>query len=256
LINYDIDERTRPTQLAPSEEIWPQLIFSVDDLLLTSFQFENRLHRQQQKTFVIPNSSFKLMTMPRHSLKGQSFEIPGLMNFDNWNQNEMQRICEMKPNDSSFTSWELMSRTIRAKSSTKCANLIANSPLTDYSHETIAQTSVDEHKPPKEMFIDAALSKNKSLRILDAAVKSVGKNSKNVLKGDVVENPENAEEAAGVISLMKIRKNITKMENLPKNRILNSLEMISNYLRQSITSKKQILDDYLQDQTSPITKSD
>jgi hypothetical protein len=89
-----------------------------------------------------------------------------------------------------------------------------------------------------------------------ASVKSVGKNSKNVLKRDVVENLENAEEAGGVISLLKIRKNITKMENMHQKRILKSLEMISIYLKQSITAKKQILDDSMQNQTSAITESD
>jgi hypothetical protein len=91
------------------------------------------------------------------------------------------------------------------------------------------------------------------LRLLEEVVKSVGKNSKNVLKGDGIENTE---EAAGVISLMKIQKNITKMEIFAKKRILNSQEKISNYLKQSITAKKQILADSLQDQTSPMTESD
>jgi hypothetical protein len=48
------------------------------------------------------------------------------MNFDNWNQNEMQRICDMKPSDSWPTSWEVMARTVGTKSSIECANLISN----------------------------------------------------------------------------------------------------------------------------------
>lgn len=93
VINYKIDEKTRPAPIIPYFDRWPGLIYTVNDKLLTNHQYLKRIHPEAKDvfpsidTYLYMKSPYKSPDQRKHGA-----EVPGLMGFGNWTKQELEAL--------------------------------------------------------------------------------------------------------------------------------------------------------------------
>ena len=274
LINYKIDEETRPCSLIPTSDRWPQLIYTINDKLLTNDQYNRKIHPTIQN-IMPPSDTCLFMKSPFYpnDKKRPSSEIPGLMMFGNWSKQELESLIEaLKPvqtnmqEGANYTNiphdaWIQISQKVKTKTPEECAQMVAMMPLSIGQIEAnlnqiknVDGSQHSEYKNSNEIIKDMALSHNHNLKLVYRAVHGVGnENAQNIIRHKMVDLPNNAVEAASILAMDKITKNAEKVKQMHKARILQCLQKTISILQQDIQAKKLLIEEARADQLA--TKS-
>ncbi|KAH0795023.1 SWI/SNF complex subunit SMARCC1 [Histomonas meleagridis] len=252
LINYKINDRTKPNSLIPHFDRWPQLVFGVNEKLYTLNQYEKLLHPITKVSPQLSIPAYTMMTTPfvPHNRIKQSAEVPGLMTFANWTQKEISALIEaIKPHpELGSINWDFVSSKVRTKTSDECAEMAASLPLPYLSN--VEHPSYNVHNAEHNLSANVNMINNISfsnlpeMRLVYRAVTAIGnEQSRAVLNGHVPDMPNDSLEAAGIMALGKISKNVQKMKQMHKERILKCLEKATEILKQSVEMKKALIEE-------------
>ncbi|OHT12864.1 SWIRM domain containing protein [Tritrichomonas foetus] len=214
LINYKIDEHTRPPSIIPQFDRWPQLIYTVNDKLLTSDQYYKKIHPPAQNNILPSNDICLFMKTPYVSpdKTPTSAEVSGLMSFGNWTRQEMDALIEaLKPPQplqpplqpqmhqqgatvnanqnvnqnlqvpTGPEAWIRISQMVKTKSPEECAAMVAMMPLSfgaiEYNANQIKNIDGTPHpelRNGETVLKEIALSQNHDLKLVNRAVQAIG----------------------------------------------------------------------------------
>ena len=262
LINYQIDEKTRPKDIITETNLWPHLLYTPNDQIYAESTYNHKIH---------PKSSIPPLPIPLYPLvcapffspdrKPTTAEIPGLMTLGSWTLEENNKLLEcllrMKQPNSNFTDdWASVSRYVQTKTPEECALQLAQYPVYDDS-EKQAITSFREFSTPKEIIKNEVLSKNPEMRVAYTATHVLGhEKSKLVMQNKDIDEIESAEQANSLIALKKMKANAEHLKQLHKKRILEILSGIVEVTKASIEAKRRMISEQRKESTTSTTRSE
>jgi hypothetical protein len=181
-------------------------------------------------------------------------EVAGLMSFGPWNQSEMNAMTEsLRSMDPVAADWNSVTSKVRTRSPEECVTQIAMMPYSYYNLELPAAqlkngeaqaTIVPELSSGPKVLEEMALSENETLRKVVRAIRAVGNdNARRILAGNAPDLPSSALEAAGILAVEKISRNLERVRVVHKQHILKCLGKIVTVLKESVRMKKGLIDE-------------
>lgn len=323
LINYHINEKTRPCSIIPQFDRWPQLIYTVNDKLFANDQYYKRIHPQAKN--VQPMNETQQMNVCLYmrtpyvspEKTPNTPEVPGLLSFGNWTkqeiesligvfkteqpvqrpnpipqnlnplqaqsqqalqalqnlpsfqnfQNQIKNLQGVSNNFQNFQNpqnlqnqqtrnvvpdtWQQVSQKVKTKTAEECAEMIQMMPI-PFDPINLGSKNVkneDETVHPEftsagHLLREMALSHNKSMRIVHRAVEGVGnEKAQRIMKGQLIDLPNDSAEATSILAMNKIVKNAERMKQMHKARILLCLKKTVDLLRNDIQNKRRLINE-------------
>lgn len=254
LINYAIDQKTKPDSLVPTFDKWPQLIYTPNDKLYTLRQYEKRVHPSTTNPNIHPVAQFHMMASPLQVTdRVKNSEVPGLMTFRG-TKPQMDALGAILRD--SFdkravheATWQEVSDHVR-RPPEECALEVTNYPcsypVSIEQPSGILRTETgavhSEMCSGRKLLEEIALSGSDAMRVAYRAVKSVGDAStRNILAGGVPDLPQNAEQAAATLAVQKLAQNAEHMKKLHKQRILQCMDKMVGIMAETIRMKQEVI---------------
>lgn len=249
LINSSIDPRTKPEAMVPTFDRWPQLVYTPNERLFTRAQYERCLRPPPSPT-TTPLPQLYMLSCPSVDGSGGA-EVPGLMSFGQWTEQEMNALEEGLRLDQMCESWDTLTRKVGSRQKEEVAAQVAGLPYSFYSFEQPAAVLRNpgggqhgELPSGATVMKEMALSEHPEMRVVVRAVRAVGSvAARQILRGECVDRPGNAEQAAGILAMEKIAANAKKMRQLHKERILKCMAKMVDIVKQSVMAKKAAIEE-------------
>ena len=261
LINYDVDEKTRPKEIIAETNLWPNLLYTHNDQIYAEESYNLKIH---------PKSGIPQLPIPTYPLVCAPFfspdrtpdtsEISGLMTMGSWKSEENNKLIEyfvrLNQNGSTLPDdWNSVAQYVQTRTPEECALQVAQFPGFDDT-EKQAITSFREFNQPKELLKEDVLDKNPELRVAYTATHTLGEEiSKLIASGKEFDEVESAEAANSVIALQKMKRNAEFMKQLHKKRILELLSGIVKVTKSSIEAKRKMISEQRHETTASTTRS-
>ena len=262
LINYGIDEKTRPKEIITENNLWPNLLYTHNDQIYAESTYNKKIH-PKSANLQLPIPLYPLVCAPYFSpdRTPSTAEIPGLMTLGSWTLEENNKLLEYllrtrQPNSNLPDDWVSVSKYVQTKTPEECALQVAQYPVFDDS-EKQAIMSFEEFATPKEIIKNDVLDKNPEMRIAYTATHVLGHDkSKMVMRGKDVDEIESAEQANSLIALKKMKANAEHQKQLHKKRILEILSGIIEVTKASIEAKRNMISEQRKESTTSTTRSE
>ena len=175
--------------------------------------------------------------------------IQNLQNFQNLQNQQNQSLQQNRflgPD-----TWQQVSQKVKTKTPEECAAMIAMMPIPfdaiNLGSKNIKNedgTVRPEYTTADHLLREIALSHNKSMRIVHRAVEGVGnEKAQRIMKDQLIDLPNDSNEAASILAMNKIAKNAERMKLMHKARILECLKKTVDILRIDIQNKRKLINE-------------